>query len=82
MNDLVKKSSEPKPPVEVHSNEPVPTWRELRQRFTDLVKDIGGELRDVWSEEGNPRVLAGLKRSRDELNKLIAKLEERMAKKP
>jgi hypothetical protein len=84
MNDLPVPASpdRPKPPVEVHSHEPAPSWRELRERFSDLVKDIGGELKDVWDEEATPRLLAGLKRSREELDKLITKLEQRMAKEP
>jgi len=73
--------------VEVHSRESTPSWRELRERFTDLMKDIGSELREVWAQEGKglrrdaaAKLLPALRRSKDELEKLIARLEERLAK--
>ena len=76
-------------PVEVRSREPAPSWRELRDRFTDLMKDIGSELREVWEEEGKglrreatTRLLPALRRSKDELEKLIARLEQRLAEEP
>ena len=84
MNELpVPASPDPSTsPVEVHSHEPAPSWRDLRERFNALMKDIGSELRDLWTDEATPRLLAGLKRSRDELSKLITKMEEKASAAP
>jgi hypothetical protein len=88
MNDMPvpTKPDSSSSPVEVRSREPAPSWRELRDRFTDLMKDIGSELREVWEEEGKglrreatTRLLPALRRSKDELEKLIARLEQRQA---
>ena len=91
MNDMPV-PTKPEPgtsPVEVRSREPAPTWRELRDRFADLMKDIGSELREVWEEEGKglrreatTRLLPALRRSKDELEKLIARLEQRLKEEP
>jgi hypothetical protein len=77
--------SKPEPvPVEV---EEIPTWRELGDRFRDLIKDIGAELGDMWKQEGKDfsreaeaRALSALKRTKLEIEKLISRLEERVAK--
>jgi hypothetical protein len=85
MNTLPTKPEAPQStPVEV---EEVPTWKELADRFRDLMKDIGAELSETWKEEGKDigreaetRALSALKRTRIEIEKLIDRLEERIAK--
>ncbi len=84
MNTLPTKPEAPETtPVEVDA---VPTWRELGERFRDLMKDIGSELSDVWKTEGKEigreaevRTLSALKRARLEIEKLIARMEARVA---
>jgi hypothetical protein len=78
----------PPPPAPVAPDE-VPTWHELRDRFADLMKDIGTELRELWSHEGkelrevaSARAMPALRRARAELDKLITRLEQRLAKEP
>jgi hypothetical protein len=72
MNTLPTKR-EPPPPVEV---EDTPTWRELAERFRDLVKDVLKEGKEI-ERDLEPRLLPALKRLKAELEKLIGKLEER-----
>lgn len=69
MNTLPTK---PEPP-EV---EETPTWRELAERFRDIVKDVLREGKEI-ERDLEPRLLPALKRMKAELEKLIAKLEER-----
>ncbi len=76
MNTLPTKR-EPPEPAEV---EDTPTWRELAERFRDLVKDVLREGKEI-ERELEPRLLPALKRIKTELEKLIAKLEERAPKK-
>jgi len=84
MNTLPTKREAPEsPPVEVDA---VPTWRELGERFRDLMKDIGSELSEVWKTEGKEigreaeiRTLSALKRARLEIEKLIGRMEARVA---
>jgi hypothetical protein len=83
MNTLPTKP-EPTEPTEV---EVIPTWRELGDRFRDVMKDIGAEIGTTWKKEGTDlekdlqaRLLPALKRARIEIDKLITKLEERMAR--
>jgi hypothetical protein len=83
MNTLPTKP-EPVEPTEV---ETIPTWRELGDRFRDVMKDIGSEIGTTWKKEGKDlekdvqaRLLPALKRARIEIDKMITKLEERMAK--
>jgi hypothetical protein len=83
MNTLPTKP-EPTEPTEV---ETIPTWRELGDRFRDVMKDIGAEISSTWKKEGKDlekdlqgRLLPALKRARIEIDKMITKLEERMAK--
>jgi hypothetical protein len=71
------------PKVEVveteHEHEPAPTWRELGDRFRDLLHDLWDEGKDI--ERGlEPRILPALKRLRDEVAKLIEKIEGRTKK--
>ena len=84
MTNLPTKSKPEPVPVEV---EEIPTWRELGDRFRDLIKDIGAELGDLWKQEGKEfsreaeaKTLTALKRTKIEIEKLISRLEERVAK--
>ena len=72
MNTLPTKR-EPPEPVEVGET---PTWRELAERFRDLVKDVLKEGKEM-ERELEPRLLPALKRLKVQLEKLIGKLEER-----
>ena len=76
-------SLEKTPKVEVtetkHEPEPTPTWRELRDRFRALLTDLWDETRDI-ERELEPKVLPALKRLRDEVAKLIEKIEGRTKK--
>ena len=77
--------SQPEPvPVEV---EEIPTWRELGERFRDLMKDVGVELGEMWKQEGKEfsreaeaKTLTALKRTKLEIERLISRFEERVAK--
>ena len=59
--------------------EPVPTWPELRDRFRDVVKDFVEEGKAI-ERDLEPRMLPALKRLKGEIEKLIARLEARIAK--
>ena len=75
MNTLPTKP-EPVEPTEV---EVIPTWRDLGDRFRDLMKDFVQEAKEL--ERGlEPKLLPALRRLKFEIEKLIAKLEERAAK--
>jgi len=63
---------DPAPP----ETEPTPTWRELAQRLRDLLKDFFQEGKDL-ERELEPKLLPALKRMKVEIDRLIAKLEER-----
>jgi len=67
------------PKAEVEDTEPTPTWRELRDRFRGLLNDLWDETRDI-ERELEPKVLPALKRLRDEVVKLIDKIEGRTHK--
>ena len=54
----------------------IPTWRELADRFRDLMKDFLKEGKE-FERELEPKLLPALKRLRLEIEKLIAKLEQR-----
>ena len=54
----------------------IPTWRELAERFRDLVKDFLKEGKEL-EREIEPKLLPALKRLKLEIEKLIGKLEER-----
>jgi hypothetical protein len=54
----------------------IPTWRELADRFRDLMKDFLKEGKDL-ERELEPKLLPALKRLKLEIEKLIGKLEER-----
>lgn len=83
MNTLPTKS-ESSAPTEV---EVIPTWRELGERFRDVMKDIGVEISKTWKKEGKDlekdlqsRLLPALNRAKIEIDKLITRLEERNKK--
>ncbi|PYP28943.1 MAG: hypothetical protein DMD55_03680 [Gemmatimonadetes bacterium] len=67
---------DPAPP----ETEPTPTWRELVERMRDLLRDFVHEGKEL-ERELEPRLLAALKRMKLQIEKLIAKLEERAGKK-
>jgi hypothetical protein len=50
----------------------IPTWRELADRFRDLMKDFLKEGKEL-----EPKLVPALKRLKLEIEKIIAKLEER-----
>ena len=86
MNTLPTPATPPPPPV---VPDDVPPWHELRARFAAVVKDIGTELRELWSHDGKElrqaataRAVPALRRARAELDKLITRLEQRLAKEP
>lgn len=83
MNTLPTKS-ESSSPTEV---EVIPTWRELGERFREVMKDIGAEISQTWKKEGKDlekdlqaRLLPALNRAKIEIDKLIKRLEERNKK--
>ena len=59
--------------------EPTPTWRELAERFRDLMKDFLQEGKEL-ERELEPKLLPALKRMKLEIEKLIAHLEQRAAR--
>ena len=67
---------DPAPP----DTEPPPTWRELTERVRDLMKDFIQEGKEL-ERDLEPRLLPALKRMKLQIEKLIAKLEERAGKK-
>ena len=76
MNTLPKKRDPGEPP-EVNA---IPTWRELAERFRDLMKDFLKEGKEL-ERELEPKLLPALKRLRLEIDKVISKLEDRATKK-
>ena len=83
MNNLPAKP----PVVEPTEVEVISTWRDLGDRFRDVMKDIGTEISAVWKKEGKDlerelqaRLLPALTRAKLEIEKLIARLEERTKK--
>jgi len=72
MNTLPSKRK----PVEPTDAEATPTWRELAERFRDVMKDFLREGKEL-ERELEPRLLPALKRLRLEIEKLIGKLEDR-----
>ena len=67
------------PKAEVEDSAPTPTWRELGERFRDLIHDFWDESKDI-ERELEPKVLPALRRLRDEVVKLIEKIEGRTQK--
>jgi len=60
---------------------PVTTKRELTERLRELMNDFIREGKKI-GRELEPKMLPVLKRMKVQIEKLIAKLEERAAKKP
>jgi hypothetical protein len=56
-----------------------PTWRELGKRLRDVMNDVVREGKEL-ERDLEPRLLPALKRMKLQIEKLIAKLEERAAK--
>ena len=54
----------------------IPTWRELADRFRDLMKNFFKEGKDL-ERELEPKLLPALKRLKLEIERFIVKLEER-----
>ena len=84
MNTLPAKR-EPVEPLEPTEVEITPTWRDLGDRFRDLMKDIGKDIGAIWAKDGKElerelqvRLLPALKRTKLEIDKLITRLEERI----
>ncbi len=76
MNTLpTKRPDSDAPTVEVNE---VPTWKDLRERTADVLKDLVREGKE-FERELEPRVLPALKRLKAQIDNLIAKLEERVA---
>jgi signal transduction histidine kinase len=65
-----------KPDAAPPETEPPPTWRQLAERMRDLMKDLLQEGREL-ERDLEPKLLPALKRMKVEIEKLIAKLEER-----
>jgi hypothetical protein len=59
--------------------EEIPSWRELRERAAELLKSLVQEGKEL-ERELEPRVLPALRNLRSQIEKLIAKLEERAAR--
>jgi len=74
MNTLPTKQEPP-----VVEPEPIPTWRELSDRFRDVMKDFVEEGKAI-ERDLEPRMLPALKRLKVEIEKLITRLEGRIAK--
>ena len=55
-----------------------PTWKELRDRAADVLKELVREGKE-FERQLEPKVLPALKRLKAHIEKLIAKLEERVA---
>ena len=72
MNTLPKKR-EPGEAPEVNG---IPTWRQLADRFRDLMKDFLKEGKEL-ERDLEPKLLPALRRLKLEIEKLIAKLEQR-----
>ena len=71
MNTLPKKREPGEPEVNT-----IPTWRDLADRFRDLMKDFLKEGKEL-ERDLEPKLLPALKRLKLEIEKLIGKLEER-----
>ena len=76
MNNLPTKREPPAEP----EIEATATWRELGDRVRDVMKDFIKEGKEL-ERDLEPRLLPALKRLKTEIEKLIAKLEERAGKK-
>ena len=57
----------------------IPSWRELRDRAADLLKSLVQEGKEL-ERDLEPRVIPALRSLRSQIEKLIARLEERVAR--
>ena len=64
-----------KKPADVEVNT-TPTWRELADRFRDVMRDFVEEGKQL-GRELEPKLLPALRRLKAEIEKVIAKLEQR-----
>jgi hypothetical protein len=71
MNPLPTKRSPGEPEINT-----IPTWRQLADRFRDLMKDFLKEGKEL-ERELEPKLVPALKRLKLEIEKIISKLEER-----
>jgi hypothetical protein len=65
--------------VEPTEREGTPTWKDLAERFRDVMKDFLEEGKAL-ERDLEPRLLPALRRLKSEVEKLIARLEERAGK--
>lgn len=67
--------------AEPTSQEPddVPTWRELRDRVADVLKDLVREGKEL-ERDIEPRLLPALKKLKVQIERLISRLEDRVAR--
>ena len=63
-------------PAEVEVDE-VPTWRELRERTADVMKELARQGQEL-ERELEPRMLPVLRKLKAQIEKLIATLEDRV----
>ncbi|HEX4575179.1 MAG TPA: hypothetical protein VH158_08610 [Gemmatimonadales bacterium] len=63
-------------PTEPVDPDPNPTWRDLGGRIRELMRDFLKEGKEL-ERDLEPRLVPALKRLKTEIEKLIAKLEER-----
>jgi len=75
MNNLPTKPERAEPTAP----EAIPTWRELSERFRDVMKDFLQEGKEL-ERDLEPKLLPALRRLKTEVEKLIARLEERATK--
>lgn len=75
MTMLPTKRSQPEP-VDVEST---PTWRDLRERLRDLMDQVFKEGKEL-ERDLEPKLLPALRKVREQIEKLIARLETRAAK--
>jgi hypothetical protein len=68
-------------PVEPTEVEVIPTWRELGERIRDVIESVAREGKEL-ERDLEPKFLPALKRVRAELEKLIARVEQRIAERP
>jgi hypothetical protein len=76
MNTLPTRRGPAEPAPE--ETEDVPTWRELRERLADLMKDLVREGKEL-ERDLEPRVLPALKKLKGQIEKVIRRLEARAA---
>lgn len=75
MNTLPAKRPEAAPePVEI---EDTPSWNELRERTSDILKELVREGQEL-EREIEPRLLPALRRLKAQIDKLISKIEARL----